>query len=162
LIANLRRHRLAIYGSFVFGYDGDTADSFAEAVAFARRQRLHIAAFNHLIPFPGTPLYRRLETAGRLSHPAWWLADGYRFNQVPFAPRGLSAAELQRQCLTARRQFYSTANILQRSCRQRNNADGFLRSRYFLINYLHQLEVGNRDGFPLGDESWNGQLLEAN
>jgi len=162
LIDKLHRHRLAIYGSFVFGYEHDTPDSFDDAVAFARRHRLHIAAFNHLIPFPGTPLYRRLEAEGRLMHPAWWLADGYRFNQVPFTPHSLTATELQQRCLAARRQFYSTGSIFQRSWRSQNNADGFLRSRYFLINYLHQLEVGNRDGFPLGDESWNGPLIEAN
>lgn len=161
LIANVQRHRLAIYGSFVFGYDHDTSASFDEAVAFARRHRLHIAAFNHLIPFPGTPLYRRLETEGRLLHPAWWLADSYRFNQVPFTPRGLSATELQHGCLSARRQFYSLPSIWQRRGRSRNAADGWLRWHYYLLNLMHQAEVGNRDGFPLGDESWQGQLLPA-
>lgn len=161
LIANVHRHRLAIYGSFVFGYDHDTSDSFGEAVAFARRHRLHIAAFNHLIPFPGTPLYRRLESENRLKHPAWWLAESYRFNQVPFTPRGLSGAELQHGCLAARRQFYSLPSIWERQRRARNQADGFLRWHYYLLNLMHQAEVGHRDGFPLGDESWQGQLLPA-
>ncbi len=161
LIAAVQRRGLGIYGSFVFGYDHDTPASLAEAVTFAREHRLHIAAFNHLVPFPGTPLYRRLEAEGRLHHPAWWLADGYRFNQVPFAPRGLGARELERGCLEARRQFYSFGSIWERRRRPRNQADGFLRWHYLLINLMHQAEVGNRDGFPLGDEAWQGRLLPA-
>lgn len=161
LIANIQRHRLAIYGSFIFGYDHDTPDSFGPAVAFARRHRLHIAAFNHLIPFPGTPLYRRLETEGRLLHPAWWLAEDYRFNQVPFTPRGMSPAELRLGCLAARRSFYSLASIWERRRRSPNAADGPLRWHYYLLNFMHQAEVGNRDGYPLGDPSWRGPLLPA-
>ena len=60
-LANLRRHRIRVYGTFIFGYDGDTPASFAPTVEFAREHALYIAAFNHLTPFPGTPLYRRLE-----------------------------------------------------------------------------------------------------
>lgn len=161
LIANVQRHGLAVYGSFVFGYAHDTPASFEEAVAFARQTKLHIAAFNHLIPFPGTPLYRRLEREGRLQHPAWWLADSFRFNEVPFEPVGMSAEQLQQGCLAARRKFYAVGSIWERQRRPKNGADGFLRWNYFAINFMHQTEVGNRNGYPLGDESWQGQLLPA-
>ena len=50
-LANLRRHHIAVYGTFVFGYDHDTPDSFGEAVAYAREQSMYIAAFNHMTPF---------------------------------------------------------------------------------------------------------------
>src|SRR5262249_49914670 len=72
-LANLRRHRIRVYGTFIFGYDGDTPESFAPTVEFAQEHALYIAAFNHLTPFPGTPLYRRLETERRLLFEAWWL-----------------------------------------------------------------------------------------
>ncbi len=60
-LANLRRHRLRLYATFIFGYDADTAESFAHATEFAKAHSFYIAAFNHLTPFPGTPLYTRLE-----------------------------------------------------------------------------------------------------
>ncbi|OQR05477.1 B12-binding domain-containing radical SAM protein, partial [Ligilactobacillus salivarius] len=44
-LANLRRHGIAVYGTFVFGYDHDTLESFGEAVEFAREQSMYIAAF---------------------------------------------------------------------------------------------------------------------
>src|SRR4030095_15426263 len=32
-LGNLRRHRIRIYGTFIFGYDGDTPESFRQTVS---------------------------------------------------------------------------------------------------------------------------------
>ena len=58
-LANLRRFHIRLYATFVFGYGNDTAQTFDDAVEFANRHRFYMAAFNHLTPFPGTPLYDR-------------------------------------------------------------------------------------------------------
>ena len=71
--SRFRKHGLAVYGTFVFGYDNDDRAVIERSVEFAREQKLFLAAFNHLVPFPGTPLYRRLEPEGRLLKPNWWL-----------------------------------------------------------------------------------------
>src|ERR1700722_10995228 len=113
-LENLRRHRVRVYGTFIFGYDRDTQFSFGRTVRFAQENSMYIAAFNHLTPFPGTPLYQRLEAAGRLLYEAWWLDDRYRYNHIPFTPVGMSPSELQRNCLEARRAFYSWPSILRR------------------------------------------------
>ena len=158
-LANLRRHGIRVYGTFIFGYDGDTPATFAAAVDFARRHAFYIAAFNHLTPFPGTPLYERLRQEGRLRYDAWWLDDGYRYNGIPFTPRGMSADALQRACLDARRAFYSWPSIVRRSLDPVNRADGFMWRNFYLINALHRRDVGLRDQYPLGDEAWRGTLL---
>ena len=49
-LANLRRHRIRVYGTFIFGYDRDTLESVEETVDFAQEHALYIAAFNHLTP----------------------------------------------------------------------------------------------------------------
>ena len=161
-LANLRRHRIRVYGTFIFGYDGDTPESFAPTVAFAREHALYIAAFNHLTPFPGTPLYHRLEQEGRLLYKAWWLDERYSYNRIPFQPRGMSPEALQRQCLEARRAFYSWRSIVGRSFDQVNRSNAFMWRNFFLINAMHRNDVSLRDHYPLGDESWQGQLLSAN
>ncbi len=161
-LANLRKHRVRVYGTFVFGYDGDTSASFAETVDFAEEHAMYIAAFNHLTPFPGTPLYRRLATENRLSYDAWWLDDRYTYNQIPFTPHGMSAEELQRGCLGARRRFYSWKSIARRGFDAVNRANGFMWRNFFLINQMHRADVSGRNHFPLGDESWQGPLLTAN
>jgi radical SAM superfamily enzyme YgiQ (UPF0313 family) len=160
-IENLRRHRIRLYATFIFGYDGDTPECFAKTAVFAREQGCYIAAFNHLTPFPGTPLYRRLQKEGRLLYDAWWLDDRYNYNRIPFRPRGMSPEELQRGCLQARRLFYSWPSILERSLHRVNLSDGFMFRNFFLINAMHRQEVAERDGYPLGDPLWKGPLLVA-
>ena len=123
-LANLRRHRVRVYATFIFGYDHDTAASFDRAVDFALEHRFYIAAFNHLTPFPGTPLYQKLERSGTLRFPSWWLDERYRYNELPFTPARLTPGEVSERCVAARRRFYSWRNILARGL---GITDGMLR-----------------------------------
>jgi radical SAM superfamily enzyme YgiQ (UPF0313 family) len=161
-LANLRRHRIRVYGTFIFGYDGDTPESFAPTVAFAQRHGFYIAAFNHLTPFPGTPLYERLKAEGRLLYEAWWLDDRYSYNRIPFQPHAMSPEALQRECLAARRTFYSWRSIVRRSMDDVNRANGYMWRLFFPINAMHRGDVSLRDHYPLGDMAWHGRLLTAN
>ena len=160
-LRNLRRHRLRLYATFIFGYDSDTAESFTRATEFAKEHRFYIAAFNHLTPFPGTPLYARLAGAGRLLFDAWWLDERYRYNMVPFQPTGMTAEDLQRHCLQARRSFYAWSSIVRRGFDGVNRSDGFMFRNFFPINSMLRVDTMRRDGFPLGDEAWTGPLLRA-
>jgi len=161
-LANLRRHGIRLYITFVFGYDHDTACSFAESVAFARRHRFFIAAFNHLTPFPGTPLYARLQQENRLLYDSWWLDDNYSYNKIPFQPTHLSPQELQRRCVEARREFYGWPSILQRSIDPVNTGGLSMFGNFLLINNMFRREIAQRDFYPLGDTGWRGELLRAN
>ena len=161
-LANLRRYGIRVYGTFIFGYDRDTPDTFERTVAFAKEHGLYIAAFNHLTPFPGTPLYDRLQRDGRLRFERWWLDDRYSYNTIPFTPAGMSAEELQRQCVEARRRFYAWPSILRRSVMGANRTNGFMFRNFFVINALHRADVAARDHYPLGDAAWQGSLIKAN
>ena len=160
-LRNLRRHNIRVYGTFIFGYDGDTKESFRDTVEFAKEQALYIAAFNHLTPFPGTPLYQRLEREQRLLYPAWWLDGRYSYNRIPFQPRAMSPEELQGNCLAARRDFYSWRSIFQRGFDSVNRSEWFMWRNFYLINAMHRTDVSLRDHYPLGDEAWRGELLKV-
>jgi radical SAM superfamily enzyme YgiQ (UPF0313 family) len=160
-LENLRRHKIRLYGTFIFGYDEDTPGVFPETVAFAREHGFYIAAFNHLTPFPGTALYRRLKSEGKLRWDAWWLDEEYSYNKVPFRPARMSAEEVEHCCVEARRSFYSWPSILRRAWDPVNRADGFMFRNFFLINHLHRADVDGRNHFPLGDAGWRGELLPA-
>jgi radical SAM superfamily enzyme YgiQ (UPF0313 family) len=160
-LENLRRHKIRLYGTFIFGYDEDTPDVFPETVGFAREHGFYIAAFNHLTPFPGTELYRRLQSEGKLRWDAWWLDEEYSYNKVPFRPARMSAEEVEHCCVEARRAFYSWPSILRRSVDPVNRADSFMFRNFFLINHLHRADVDGRNHFPLGDAGWRGELLPA-
>jgi radical SAM superfamily enzyme YgiQ (UPF0313 family) len=160
-LANLRRHHIRIYGTFVFGYEADGPESILDSVEFACRHRLYIAAFNHLTPFPGTPLYQRLEAQGRLLYDAWWLDSRYRYNQIPFRPRSLSPEELERGCVGARKAFYSWRSIFQRGLDGVNRSDRFMFRNFFPINAMLRGDTARRHHFPLGDPAWHGPWLPA-
>ena len=156
-LANLRRHGIAVYGTFMFGYEHDTPDSFAEAVQFAIDERMYITAFNHLTPFPGTPLYTRLQQEGRLVFDAWWLDERYRYNDLPYRPTGMTAQAVTQGCLGARRDFYSWRSIFKRHWG--NRSDAFMWRNFWLINAMHRDDIAGRNGFPLGDEQVTSPLL---
>jgi radical SAM superfamily enzyme YgiQ (UPF0313 family) len=158
---NFRRHNLRIYGTFLFGYDEDTTASFARAVDFAKEQGMFIAAFNHVTPFPGTPLYKRMQADRRLTHDPWWLDDRYKYNMIPFEPKRMTAQELTDGCVWARKEFYSWKSIFQRGTHKIHWRSPFMLGNFLLINAMHQVDVSGRNGLPLGDAAWNGTLIPA-
>ena len=160
-LANLHRHDIRVYGTFVFGYDFDTPDSFDESVVFAKTHNMYISAFNHLTPFPGTPLYSRLEKQGRLRFEKWWLDAGYSYNMIPFSPAGMSAEQLQQGCLSARRKFYSWPSIARRSMDRVNRSDGFMWRNFFLINSLHRSGREQPGRVPVGRRDVEGRAVEG-
>ena len=150
-LASFRKHGLAVYGTFVFGYDNDDPHVVQQSIDFAREQKLFLAAFNHLVPFPGTPLYRRLEQEGRLLHPRWWLDPNCRVGDVVFRPKRLDPLELKGLCLDARRQFYSWRSIAGRLCDRSANAANLLMTGVYLgLNIGAHFDIDLRQGLQLG------------
>lgn len=160
-LANLRKHNIRLYITFVFGYDEDTEASFKQTVDFALDQKFYIAAFNHLTPFPGTPLYKRLEQEGRLLFEKWWLDDRYSYNMIPFQPARMTPEQLQRGCVEARAEFYNWSNIWNRSLDSVNRSNFLMWSQFYGINAMFRREVRQRDYYPLGDESFSGTLFKV-
>jgi radical SAM superfamily enzyme YgiQ (UPF0313 family) len=140
-----------VYGTFVFGYDRDDRDVILRSVEFAREQKLFLAAFNHLVPFPGTPLYRRLEEQGRLLKPRWWLDPASRVGEVAFRPRRLEPEALEAACLEARRRFYSWGSIWQRMWDGQANVNSPLMLGVYLgLNLESHFDIDRRQGLRLG------------
>lgn len=150
-LANFRKHGLAIYGTFVFGYDNDTPETVAESVAFAREQKLFMAAFNHLVPFPGTPLYQRLQQQGRLLSDKWWLDPAGRIGDVTFTPEKMTPTALEAACLGARREFYRWSSIFERIRDRRANAASLAMAGVYLgLNITSHFDIDLRQGVQLG------------
>lgn len=161
-LANLRRYGIRLYVTFILGYDDDESDTFRETLDFALKHKFYIVAFNHLTPFPGTPLYERLQQEGRLIYEKWWLHPDYRYGMVPFTPRGVTANRVKECCLEARARFYGLPSILKRSLDfQVNSRSLYMGFNFFIINLLMRREVFERKDYPLGDEAFQGPLLQA-
>ncbi len=135
-IRAIRDHGISIYGSFVLGYDTDTADDIERTVEFAIEQKLALASFNQVIPFPGTNLYRRLEAEKRLLYDKWWLDPDYFMEKPIFKPGRMAPEALSRGVVKARMEFYRFSNACKRfldfGANMRNliNAYFFFRSNF--------------------------------
>ncbi len=130
---------IAVMGAFVFGLDDDTPAVFDQTLEFAVNEKLDFAQFRELVPYPGTPLYERLESEGRLLDPKWWLDPNRDFRDATptFRPRGMSPQELVDGLVLMSKEFYSFHSILKRfpgiAPRQRS---GLGITLFFVINWV--------------------------
>jgi radical SAM superfamily enzyme YgiQ (UPF0313 family) len=111
LVGALHRHGIALQGCFVFGLDQDTPSIFLDTARFVVDARIDLPRFAVVTPFPGTPLFKRLEKEGRILTRNWELYDG---QHVVFQPARMSVEELQRGIETAWRYAYSAPSIGRR------------------------------------------------
>jgi radical SAM superfamily enzyme YgiQ (UPF0313 family) len=155
-VERFRQRGIMVYGTFLFGYDHDTPAAIEAALEFAIRNRLCLANFNPLTPFPGTPLFERLQGEGRLLHDRWWLDPDYRYGQALFRPRGMTAEALEAGCFRARREFHRVASILRRGADRRANGRNPAALALFLAaNLVSRREILRKQGSPLA-----GALLQ--
>jgi radical SAM superfamily enzyme YgiQ (UPF0313 family) len=115
-VKQLHDEGIGVWGAFVFGFDEDTPDVFAETVEFGIEAKLLMASYSVLTPYPGTPLYWRLKEEGRLLDERWWLRD-QRDGFPVFRPKHMTAEQLFEGWQSAWPMFYSGASILHRASR---------------------------------------------
>jgi len=111
VVERLHERRIALQGCFVFGLDSDTAETFLETARFAVEIGIDLPRFAIVTPFPGTPLYQRLESEGRIVTRDWELYDG---QHVVFQPARLTVEELQLGTEAAWKHVYSWRGIVSR------------------------------------------------
>jgi radical SAM superfamily enzyme YgiQ (UPF0313 family) len=109
-IRRLRDLGVMVNASFVFGMDDDDPSVFERTVEWAVRQGVETATFHILTPYPGTGLYRRMESQGRLLHSDW---DRYDTRHAVFRPARMTVEQLEEGYWRAYRDFYSWPNIVR-------------------------------------------------
>jgi radical SAM superfamily enzyme YgiQ (UPF0313 family) len=150
VVANIHRAELMIYGTFVIGYDADTAETALELAAFAQKHGFAVANFNPLIPTPGTALYTRLEREGRLLYGRWWNTPDYRYGDTAFQPGGMAPKQLAESCRRARYSFYSFRGVMARL--RGVNIKGWLNLWiYLLANIISRISIRQKQGRRLGE-----------
>ncbi|MCX7047987.1 MAG: radical SAM protein [Candidatus Sumerlaeota bacterium] len=102
---------IQVNGSFVFGFDHDRPDIFERTARWIEDNRLECATFHILTPYPGTPLFRRMEAEGRLLHRNWELYDT---GHAVFLPRHLTPAQLEEGYAWCYRRIFSLRSIWRR------------------------------------------------
>jgi radical SAM superfamily enzyme YgiQ (UPF0313 family) len=113
-IKRLHKHGMAVQGGIIFGFDQDTSEIFDLTLEKMNDWELDAVEINILTPFPGTPLYDRLEREGRIISKDW-----KRYNQVDvvFKPKHMTEKELFEGARKVAKQYYSMPNVIMRALR---------------------------------------------
>ena len=151
-LAVFRDYGLQLWAAFTLGHDHDTAESIEETLQFALENKFCFAAFNILVPYPNTPLYRKLEAEGRLLYAGkWWLHPEYRFNYATYRPNLMAPDELTAACHNARSRFNSVGSIVRRMFDFRTNMRSPTRLGVYLgYNPVFRKEVFKKHGMRFG------------
>jgi radical SAM superfamily enzyme YgiQ (UPF0313 family) len=92
-IREIQAHGITVNGCFVIGLDGHGPEIFDQVFDFVRDSELYEVQVTILTPFPGTPLYDRLEREERIMKPGAW--DRCTLFDVNYRPANLTVAELE-------------------------------------------------------------------
>jgi radical SAM superfamily enzyme YgiQ (UPF0313 family) len=151
-VAILRQHGMQTWAAFTLGYDHDTLNSIEATVDFALESKFTFAAFNILMPYPGTPLYQKLDQQERLLYGGnWWLHPEYRFNNAAFRPATMTPDELTAACHAARKRFNSIPSLVQRFSDVKTNLRSLNRAvSYWRYTLLFRKELYKKHGMRFG------------
>jgi hypothetical protein len=104
-------HGIMVNPGIVFGFDHDDESVFERAVEFLTKTQVELAYFNVLTPLPGTALFDRYNSAGRIFDRDWAKYDG---KHVVYRPSRMTPEQLQEGFFWANHQFYSLPCIWKR------------------------------------------------
>ena len=111
VVSALHEHNITLQACFTFGMDHDTPDVFMETAKMAIKMNIDLPRFAIVTPFPGTSLYHRLESEGRITSRDWELYDG---QHVVFQPRNMTPEELLTGHESAWKYTYSFSGMWKR------------------------------------------------
>jgi len=107
----LHDHGIQVNGSFVLGFDHDRTDVFQRTADWVEENRLECSTFHILTPYPATPLFKLMESQGRMLHHDWSLYDTAH---AVFRPKHMTPEELEAGYEWIYRRLFSYASIWAR------------------------------------------------
>jgi radical SAM superfamily enzyme YgiQ (UPF0313 family) len=111
-IKKLHDAGIAVQTGLVFGFDNDDVTVFERTLSFLEQAGVDVASIGSLTPFPGTPIFRKLEEEGRILSYDWSKYNAR--TDVVFRPRQMTPDQLQAGVEWVTKQFYSLSSISRR------------------------------------------------
>jgi radical SAM superfamily enzyme YgiQ (UPF0313 family) len=115
IIRRIHSYGISVQVGIIFGFDEDEPSIFGKTMDFLEAAGVQNATFNMLTPYPGTPLFKRLENEGRIMTYDWSKYNGRR--DIVFQPKNMTCDELLEGFNRVNRQFYSLQSIGKRLSR---------------------------------------------
>ncbi len=130
MIRLIHSYRIGVHGSFVFGFDEDTEEVFNDTLDFVFQNKLEVANYCKLTPFPGTELFEKMKHEDRLLTLDWSKYDRYH---IVFRPKHININKFYMLTDDVYRKTYSLTSILRRIPNAVNNIP-----YYFAINLSYR------------------------
>jgi len=118
LINNFHKAGIAIFGGFIIGADQDTPETVADTALQAVRLGIDIVQITNLTPLPGTKMFDRYRSEGRLAatnYPEDW--ERYTFTETVYQPKNMTARELDEAIYELRHAAAKQNWVLKRALR---------------------------------------------
>lgn len=93
IVEKLASKRIYAYGTFIFGFDDDDTNVFEETITAIEDANFIMTGFFILTPFPGTRVFERLKSEGRILHYDW---SKYNMDDVNYIPKKMNADEMRK------------------------------------------------------------------
>ncbi len=103
---------ITVNGCFILGLDGQTPEVFDQVVNFVEDAGLYEVQVTLQTPFPGTPLYDRLQREGRLFQDRFW--EKCTLFDLTHNPQGMTANELRSGLIQVSQSLYNEAATTNR------------------------------------------------
>lgn len=150
IVDALHKRGITLMACFTFGLDDDTPDVFMETARFAVEASIDLPRYAIVTPFPGTNLYKRLDSEGRILTRNWELYDA---QHVVFQPKQMSVHQLYSGHESAWKYTYSVPNMVRRFMGARIQVPVWWVTNFGYRFYAHHLKdfyncdcfIGQRD-----------------
>lgn len=111
-VKKLQDNGIMTMASLIFGLDSDTSEVFGVAHDFLTRSKAAFFQACVMTPYPGTPVFDKLRSQGRILTDDWNRFDA---SKVIISPENISSEELLDGYDKIKWHFYSNISILKRS-----------------------------------------------
>ena len=143
-IKTIRNSGISLYGSFIYGLDGDTLDTPATILDFISDTRLDVPGINILRPSPGTRVFERLREEGRLLFdPLDITAYRYTFGQeMLYSPKNIPLDAFIESYSALTRQIFTMKKSIARGIEAPSSKPAVL---LFNLFYTHLYSLSRHD-----------------
>ncbi|MCP4747615.1 MAG: B12-binding domain-containing radical SAM protein [Desulfobacteraceae bacterium] len=122
-VEKLHKYGIGIKSSFMVGFDNDDITVFDTMARFILNSNLDSVYISIMTPYPGTKLFEKMESQGRILHRNW---EKYDSGHVVFQPARMTVRQLQEGYLRLYRKALSYRSIALRLWRARTQLQFFL------------------------------------
>jgi radical SAM superfamily enzyme YgiQ (UPF0313 family) len=113
-VQNIHNNHMAVIGDFIFGFDTDTPAVFEQTLRRIQELNIDVVDFSILTPFPGTALFKKLDSQGRILTKEWRF---YNMGHAVYQPTHMTPEELEQGVRRIYNEFYTVPSTIRRIAR---------------------------------------------